>query len=159
MWVILYLLSISAVAYAVPSMSVTFHMQSLPPLTFFFVVVHSTLLARVPQSTLAVDVRCSYANYAGDLGDFAAPMEKIQIGNNTPTICVAECSTRGYALAGLEHGDTCICGNTYIDDIQPIRAGSWNCQYPCNGDYSQLCGGYLYRTIYRTSLYQLVDFF
>jgi hypothetical protein len=121
-----------------------------------FLITFSTLLARAPQPTLTVDVRCGDAKSPSDLGDFAAPNETLQLMNNTPAVCVTECTDRGYSLAALQRGNLCTCGNTYIDDIQPIRMGSWNCDYSCAGDSSQNCGGYTMRIIYRTSLYPSV---
>jgi hypothetical protein len=113
-----------------------------------------TVSTRAPQPALTVDVRCGWSIDPVDLGEFADPKVELTLASNTPAVCVSECTTRGYSLAAVEYGDQCSCGNAYIDDIPPTSAGSWNCKYPCAGDEAQFCGGWNFKMVYRTSLYQ-----
>lgn len=42
-----------------------------------------------------------------------------------------------HRYAGLEQGDTCICGNT----LSPSFVADTECNIPCSGYNSQNCGG------------------
>ncbi|KAL0933748.1 copper radical oxidase (WSC domain-containing protein) [Colletotrichum truncatum] len=62
-------------------------------------------------------------------------------GPNTMTVegCLDACEAQGYSLAGLEWSQECFCGNTMIGQNRPIA--DTNCNNPCKGNPSQLCGG------------------
>nr|XP_036577282.1 copper radical oxidase (WSC domain-containing protein) [Colletotrichum truncatum]KAF6784221.1 copper radical oxidase (WSC domain-containing protein) [Colletotrichum truncatum] len=53
--------------------------------------------------------------------------------------CLDACEAQGYSLAGLEWSQECFCGNTMIGQNRPIA--DTNCNNPCKGNPSQLCGG------------------
>lgn len=62
---------------------------------------------------------------------------------NTPQRCVALCRGQGFAYAGVQYGESCLCGNSYG------RYGpADNCNYACTGDAAQTCGGYNANSIY-----------
>ncbi|KAF8309930.1 WSC-domain-containing protein, partial [Clavulina sp. PMI_390] len=57
----------------------------------------------------------------------------------TPQLCMDTCNAYGYALAGLERGNTCYCGNTLasgtVKSINPV------CTTTCTGNSALTCGG------------------
>jgi hypothetical protein len=56
--------------------------------------------------------------------------------HNTPERCVQTCAARGFRYAGLQYGESCLCGNSYG------RFGAApSCQMPCTGNSRQACGG------------------
>lgn len=67
--------------------------------------------------------------------------------NNTPLRCVAICADLGFAYAGLQYGESCLCGNQYG------RYGTAdNCNLPCTGNLNLSCGGYLANSVYSTGV-------
>jgi len=65
--------------------------------------------------------------------------------SNTPQACIADCARRGYRYAGVQYGESCLCGDRYG------RYGpADNCNYRCTGDAAQICGGYSANSIYMT---------
>jgi hypothetical protein len=61
--------------------------------------------------------------------------------NNTATNCLSLCSEYGYGAGGMEYGEQCFCG----DQAHVIAAGNnfypeSDCNMPCPGNSSQLCG-------------------
>lgn len=59
---------------------------------------------------------------------------------NTPYNCIEHCSSLGYPYVGVEYSDECYCGTNLVsDDIQEAPEG--DCDMPCSGDSTQLCGG------------------
>ncbi|KAH9996954.1 WSC domain-containing protein [Xylariaceae sp. FL0662B] len=63
-------------------------------------------------------------------------------GTMTPTQCLWQCSSFGYAAAGLEYGDECYCG----DPIDVTASGATKkddseCNVVCAGNASAYCGG------------------
>jgi hypothetical protein len=68
-------------------------------------------------------------------------------GSNTPQHCVETCRTKGFAYAGVQYGESCLCGNAYG------RFGAAdNCNMACTGDSSQTCGGINSNMVYSTGL-------
>lgn len=69
-------------------------------------------------------------------------------GDNALTVesCVAECSDRGYSIAGAEFGRECWCGNSL--SVEAEKLGDEFCGMRCIGDESQLCGGVGYIVVY-----------
>ena len=65
--------------------------------------------------------------------------------SNTPENCAAQCRQRGFRFAGLQDGQSCLCGNTYG------RYGQSNaCTMPCPGNSSVACGGPYTNSVYST---------
>ena len=65
--------------------------------------------------------------------------------NNTPERCVAICRDKGFAYAGVQNGQSCLCGNSY-----GRYGAATNCDVKCTGDNSQNCGGFSANSIYGT---------
>ncbi|PPR05439.1 hypothetical protein CVT26_011317 [Gymnopilus dilepis] len=59
--------------------------------------------------------------------------------DNAQTIskCLATCQAGSYKYAGVEYGDECWCSNTMNS---PITAPASDCNMPCAGSSSQICG-------------------
>jgi hypothetical protein len=51
--------------------------------------------------------------------------------------CGKLCDHLGFNYSGVEDGDQCFCGATL-----PNSTTSTNCTTPCNGNSSEICGGY-----------------
>lgn len=65
--------------------------------------------------------------------------------DNTIAGCVAICAERGFAYAGVQYGESCLCGNSYG------RYGQSNaCNFQCTGDAGEVCGGYNANSVYGT---------
>lgn len=64
-------------------------------------------------------------------------------GNITMNSCVTACHALNYPLAGVEYGSECWCGSELDNDSQPYNAtaSAQNCNMPCEGDSSEICGG------------------
>ncbi len=65
---------------------------------------------------------------------------------NTPQACIATCLGKGFAFAGVQYGQSCLCGNSYGK-----YGKADNCNYKCTGDSGQICGGYTANNIYSTA--------
>lgn len=64
---------------------------------------------------------------------------------NTPERCIASCKAKGFKFAGVQYGESCLCGNSYG------RYGpASNCNMRCTGDPGQNCGGYSSNAVYST---------
>jgi hypothetical protein len=67
----------------------------------------------------------------------ALPFQAYNNASNTPALCVAACTSDGYAYSGVEHGE-CWCGST----INPSLAlANSTCTESCPGNNAQTCGG------------------
>ncbi|GKU17473.1 unnamed protein product [Fusarium langsethiae] len=66
------------------------------------------------------------------------PMD-VDSSSMTPTTCLTACADQGFPLAGLEYGGECYCGNVLANDT--VKADVGDCNVPCNGDKTLLCGG------------------
>lgn len=63
------------------------------------------------------------------------------LGSNTPTSCVQYCAGDGYNYAAVSGGSQCMCGNSYKPALATPAMPLTECNTPCGGDTSQLCGG------------------
>ncbi|KAJ7853857.1 WSC domain-containing protein [Mycena leptocephala] len=52
--------------------------------------------------------------------------------------CIAFCSAGGFSLAGVEFGDECYCDHALQSSATLANAG--NCNTPCSGNSTELCG-------------------
>ena len=59
----------------------------------------------------------------------------------TVSSCIAQCKSQGSTYAGVEYGAQCFCGNTVSPDRMPTDSSWSQCDMPCAGDGSQICGG------------------
>ena len=67
--------------------------------------------------------------------------------NNTPQRCIETCRAKGFAYAGVQYGQSCLCGNSYGKFGEAS-----NCNMKCTGDSSQICGGYNANSVYGTGV-------
>ena len=72
---------------------------------------------------------------------------------NSPHECVKYCLQRKFALAGVQDGSLCECGNTVP---QKSRIDEENCNVDCPGDEERKCGGQLAMNIYKVSLQNIL---
>ncbi|QUC17769.1 uncharacterized protein UV8b_02010 [Ustilaginoidea virens] len=62
--------------------------------------------------------------------------------NMTPKRCLDLCADFGYMAAGLEYGKECYCGDpANIDARGSKKVDDKQCNVPCSGNASALCGG------------------
>src|ERR1700679_3117637 len=82
--------------------------------------------------------------------------------NNSVQSCLTQCSTFGYPAAGMENGNECCVWSTAVERLRcrlwkhySLGCGDWadisnnngttaaetDCNVPCSGDPSHLCGG------------------
>ena len=68
--------------------------------------------------------------------------------SNSKAVCLAECKSRGFYLAGLQYGRECWCGPV----VPPVclQVAEAECSTPCSGDSGEMCGG-----TYRMNVYQV----
>ena len=64
---------------------------------------------------------------------------------NTPQRCIATCAAKGFAYAGVQYSESCLCGNRYGTQGQAN-----NCNMACTGDPGQTCGGGNANSVYST---------
>ncbi|GAB7360852.1 hypothetical protein MBLNU230_g0838t1 [Neophaeotheca triangularis] len=86
----------------------------------------------------------------------AGGVRAVQEGNfsamNDLTIeaCLEHCSEAGsYQYVGIEYGRECYCG-AYLSTLSEEIDDS-NCNFACNGNRSQVCGGQLAITLYNST--------
>ncbi|CAG7852330.1 SubName: Full=Related to copper radical oxidase-Phanerochaete chrysosporium {ECO:0000313/EMBL:CCA69742.1} [Serendipita indica DSM 11827] len=85
--------------------------------------------------------------YTSSTGDIPAPTPVTQVttgGQNwvnlgcyVDQLCAATCKDEGYAVAGIEWGRECYCGNTIYN---PTLAPLSECNQACSGDSTKACG-------------------
>ncbi|PTB46771.1 uncharacterized protein TrAFT101_003787 [Trichoderma asperellum] len=60
--------------------------------------------------------------------------------NLTLESCAASCASQNYTIAGAEYSKQCFCGNNIVNG--GVKANSsTECNTPCAGDSSEICGG------------------
>ncbi|KAF7338040.1 Glycoside hydrolase [Mycena venus] len=74
----------------------------------------------------------------------------------TPKSCQLACEAKGFSIAGTENGGQCFCGNAYIGG-GPVNANASDCNAPCMGDSSILCGGVDRVTLYTSTSASISD--
>lgn len=62
--------------------------------------------------------------------------------------CISICLAEGYEFAGLQNGAECFCGDETYNEQGP--ADESQCNVPCNGEPSQICGGSFRISVYAT---------
>lgn len=64
----------------------------------------------------------------------------------TPQKCQQYCTILSFPLSGVEYSTECYCGTALSNDA---TLGSQNCNMPCSGDSTQICGGPSALSVYR----------
>ena len=90
---------------------------------------------------------------AGGLGCFKDPNNPFDLdghlersAQNTPQRCIEICRAKGFAYAGVQYSESCLCGNRY-GQFGPAN----NCDMACTGDPGQICGGLNSNSVYATA--------
>lgn len=82
-------------------------------------------------------------------GNRNLPWQIIMPDNNSPEACLSQCSAFGYAAGAMEYGRECYCGDP--SDILAngaTKQAEGDCNIPCTGDPTKLCGGGGRQTLY-----------
>ena len=66
-------------------------------------------------------------------------------GSMTNPKCQSLCLQKGFKYAGTEYSSECFCGNS----LSAEKAAESNCNYKCEGNYQEICGGYWHISIHR----------
>ncbi|KAF7311445.1 Glycoside hydrolase [Mycena kentingensis (nom. inval.)] len=76
----------------------------------------------------------------------------------TPASCQTTCGARGFAIAGVLGGDTCMCGNAFVGaNGAPPFASAGECVVACSGDSAYACGGVNRITVFTSTTASIVD--
>ena len=70
------------------------------------------------------------------------PWQRILTTTNSAEGCLVGCAQFGYMAAGMEYGDECYCGD--VSNIPVVGAQivpDSQCNVPCSGNASAICGG------------------
>ena len=86
-----------------------------------------------------------------------------ECGNSIPKLatvedCAKACS--GYSYLGLQYGGQCFCGNEYGHSALGGKAAESECNLPCPGNSTEVCGAFAHNSIYRlptAPLYECLD--
>ncbi|KAG8626755.1 hypothetical protein KVT40_005700 [Elsinoe batatas] len=68
-------------------------------------------------------------------------------GTTSVDSCIAKC--KGFQYMGLEYGKQCFCGNSLPSDRVPSSTTYGQCNMPCAGNSTQLCGGGSQLSLYK----------
>ncbi len=98
---------------------------------------------RPPDADAEADER--YLGCFRDTPDFDLDGFLERSPRNTPARCIATCAQKDFAYAGVQYGESCLCGNSY-----GRYGAATHCDYPCTGDGALRCGGYNANGVYRT---------
>lgn len=81
-------------------------------------------------------------------------------GSNTPDACKRACSlmkkptipisSPGFAIAGVQHGSECFCGQSILTLAVSVPAS--DCNLPCPGNKNLICGGDWRMNVYSTGI-------
>lgn len=65
----------------------------------------------------------------------------------TPVFCAGICGMSNFMYFGVEYGRECWCGNSVAPEAT-LLSDSSQCNYPCAGDSTQVCGGWYTLNLY-----------
>ncbi|XP_046549409.1 putative fungistatic metabolite [Haliotis rubra] len=71
----------------------------------------------------------------------------LNITSMTIDMCRFHCTQYGYSFFGLSVGTECYCGNMIKSGFKKVPDNE--CNYPCAGDNTEMCGGPWRMTIYQ----------
>ncbi|KAH8595600.1 WSC domain-containing protein [Bisporella sp. PMI_857] len=96
--------------------------------------------------------------YAGCFSDSGNPRTLIyDSGLDTQSMtvekCVAFCKGNSYEYAGLEYYGQCFCGAS----VYGTQVDESNCNFPCTGNQTEVCGGNSIISIYQDPTFPTVD--
>ncbi|GJE85355.1 DUF1996 and WSC domain-containing protein [Phanerochaete sordida] len=106
-------------------------------------VVSSAVASAAPSSTPAAPSTGTWSP-AGCVQDGPARAltgHTFTSSSMTIETCTATCGQLGFTLAGIEYGQECHCGNSFVNNLgQQLDAGR-ACYMTCNGNGNEKCGG------------------
>jgi len=113
----------------------------------------STVSDVVTTTSSTTGVMPSSWSYQGCWVDNANGRALIQYNQNanTNTIesCIAQCAKLGYTIAGTEYADECYCDN-YLRNGAELADSDDECNKPCAGDATEMCGAGNRLSVYST---------
>lgn len=60
----------------------------------------------------------------------------------TQELCQSTCGAKGFSIAGVEYGQECYCGNSFVNNLgQNIANAGAACYMSCAGNRGEHCGG------------------
>jgi hypothetical protein len=68
---------------------------------------------------------------------------------NTPDSCIEKCAQKGFAYAGVQNAESCLCGDSY-GKYKKLEDAA--CAMPCTGDPNARCGGAWANDVYATGV-------
>ncbi|PVF92304.1 WSC-domain-containing protein [Serendipita vermifera] len=71
----------------------------------------------------------------------------------TPQACTDHCAKQGFVIAGTEYSGECFCGNRMTHG--GVKKPESECNMPCKGDSSVMCGGPARLTVYSRDMRRL----
>ena len=89
-----------------------------------------------------------YKGCYAESGGRTLPYRQPDSDQMTVELCRNMCARKGYVFAGVQFFDECLCGNT----LPPVEKPESECNTPCKGDISQMCGGRLRNSVYETGV-------
>lgn len=96
----------------------------------------------IPTSTPELKVGWYYEGcYVDGAGGRSLPNGAAVQGQMTNEKCRNACRAAGYVLAGSEYAGECFCGNALQAGGAPAPDGETQCNMPCNGNQTEICGG------------------
>ena len=102
----------------------------------------ATLLLGSPSARAQAFVGCFKDTSTFDLNGYLE-----RSAQNTPQRCIGVCRSRGFAFAGVQYGESCLCGNSYGK-----YGAANNCDFRCTGNAAQVCGGNSANSVYTTGI-------
>ncbi|KAJ7632907.1 glycoside hydrolase superfamily [Roridomyces roridus] len=99
------------------------------------------------STSLSIPAGWTYVGCATD-GPARALGYSFESSSLTQESCVTTCNILGYTFGGPQYSNQCYCGNSLANGLG-VSASSSECNSPCSGNSSQICGG-----SYRFSLFQ-----
>ena len=101
-------------------------------------------------SVTADSLGATYLGCYQDTSDRALNGPWTDSGTNTIETCHKYCAGQGYDLFGLQESSQCFCGNEICSGDHDLVEQS-QCEKPCSGDSSQICGSCWRLSVYRIS--------
>ncbi|KAM3483106.1 hypothetical protein MY8738_003550 [Beauveria namnaoensis] len=95
---------------------------------------------KTPSEVTVADYAYSgcYVDNANGQGRAFPWPESIEPAKFTPEACIAACKAQGFPIAASEYAHECWCGNVLS---RTVKADEKDCNAPCGGDASKICGG------------------
>lgn len=107
------------------------------------VMLATSAFAQQPMTPRGEQFR--YVGCYKDTSDFDLNGHLERGPQNTPQRCIAICRDKGFRYAGVQYGESCLCGNSYgkygVAD---------NCNMKCTGG-PMTCGGYSANEVFETN--------